>query len=69
MLRNPAINIIFVAARRGLPNAYKALMNDHGLKARDLGEMLNLSKGTVSKILNYQNGLSKDSIRKKQVEV
>ena len=42
----------------------KALMEDHNLKAKDLAEILNLSKGTVSKILNYHKGLSKDTIRK-----
>ena len=42
----------------------KSLMEDHKLKAKDLAELLNLSKGTVSKILNYQKGLSKESIRK-----
>lgn len=42
----------------------KALMEDHQLKAKDLTDILSLSKGTVSKILNYQKGLSKDTIRK-----
>lgn len=42
----------------------KTLMDEHGLKARDLVEILDLSKGTVSKILNYHKGLSKDTIRK-----
>jgi HTH-type transcriptional regulator / antitoxin HigA len=42
----------------------KTLMDEHGLKAKDLVEILDLSKGTVSKILNYQKGLSKDTIRK-----
>ncbi|MFW5758509.1 MAG: helix-turn-helix domain-containing protein [Bacteroidota bacterium] len=42
----------------------KALMNDNNLRAKDLVEILNLSKGTISKILNYQKGLSKDTIRK-----
>ncbi|MGF1587280.1 MAG: type II toxin-antitoxin system HigA family antitoxin [Bacteroidales bacterium] len=41
----------------------KALMNEHNLKAKDLVDILNLSKGTISKILNYQKGLSKDTIR------
>lgn len=31
----------------------KALMEEHNLKAKDLVGILNLSKGTVSKILNY----------------
>ena len=39
------------------------IMEDHGLKAKDLAEILGLTKGTVSKILNYQKGLSKQSIR------
>jgi HTH-type transcriptional regulator/antitoxin HigA len=42
----------------------KSLMNDHNLKSVDLVEILDLSKGTVSKILNYHKGLSKDTIRK-----
>lgn len=42
----------------------KALMNEHDLKAKDLTGILNLSKGTISKILNYHKGLSKDTIRK-----
>ncbi|WP_010417405.1 helix-turn-helix domain-containing protein [Anaerophaga thermohalophila] len=42
----------------------KALMEEHDLKAKDLVEILNLSKGTISKILNYHKGLSKDTIRK-----
>ena len=41
----------------------KGLMNEHNLKAKDLVDILNLSKGTISKILNYQKGLSKDTIR------
>lgn len=42
----------------------KYLMDDHHLKAKDLVEILDISKGTVSKILNYHKGLSKDTIRK-----
>ena len=42
----------------------KLLMNEHRLKAKDIAELLSLSKGTVSKILNYQKGLSKETIRK-----
>ena len=42
----------------------KFLMEDHKLKSKDLVEILGLSKGTVSKILNYQKGFSKASIRK-----
>lgn len=42
----------------------KSLMNEHDLKAKDLARILNLSKGTISKILNYHKGLSKDTIRK-----
>ena len=41
----------------------KGLMAENGLKANDLVEILDLSKGTVSKILNYHKGLSKDTIR------
>jgi HTH-type transcriptional regulator/antitoxin HigA len=42
----------------------KSLMEENKLKAVDLANILELSKGTVSKILNYQKGLSKDTIRK-----
>ncbi|MFO8066105.1 MAG: helix-turn-helix domain-containing protein [Bacteroidales bacterium] len=42
----------------------KVLMNDNNLKAKDLVYILDLSKGTISKILNYHKGLSKDTIRK-----
>ena len=42
----------------------KALMEEHNLKAKDLAEIVDLSKGTISKILNYHKGLSKDTIRK-----
>ena len=41
----------------------KALMKDHDLKGKDLVDMLDLSKGTISKILNYQKGFSKKTIR------
>ena len=42
----------------------KSLMEENGLKSKDLVQILNLSKGTVSKILNYHKGLSKETIRK-----
>ena len=42
----------------------KALLDENNLKPKDLVEILGLSKGTVSKILNYHKGLSKESIRK-----
>lgn len=42
----------------------KSLMEEHNLKAKDLVNILDLSKGTVSKILNYHKGLSKGTIRK-----
>ncbi len=42
----------------------KALMDEKDLRAKDLTGILDLSKGTVSKILNYHKGLSKDTIRK-----
>jgi len=41
----------------------KSLMSEHNLRAKDLTEILDLTKGTVSKILNYQKGLSKETIR------
>ena len=42
----------------------KSLMDENSIKAKDLVEILSLSKGTVSKILNYHKGLSKETIRK-----
>lgn len=42
----------------------KSLMESNNLKAKDLVQILDLSKGTISKILNYQKGLSKETIRK-----
>lgn len=42
----------------------KSLMAENDLKSKDLVEILGLSKGTVSKILNYHKGLSKETIRK-----
>ena len=41
----------------------KYLMSDHDLKAKDLVEIMGVSKGMVSSILNYKKGLSKQSIR------
>jgi len=42
----------------------KSLMTENNLKSKDLVVILGLSKGTVSKILNYHKGLSKETIRK-----
>ena len=41
----------------------KSLMKDHKMKAVDLANLLNVSKGLVSDMLNYKKGLSKDTIR------
>ena len=41
----------------------KELMDENNIFAKDLVNILNLSKGTISKILDYQTGLSKESIR------
>ncbi len=41
-----------------------SLIKDHNLKAKDLVEILGISKGYVSDILHYKKGLSKDVIRK-----
>lgn len=38
-------------------------MKEHEMKANDLAALLNVNKSTVSRILNYQKGLSKRSIR------
>ena len=40
-----------------------SLMDEHGLKAKDLATILDISKGYVSDILNYKKGLSKEVIR------
>jgi len=42
----------------------KALMENHDLQSKDLVTIIDLSKGTISKILNYHKGLSKETIRK-----
>ena len=41
----------------------KSLMKDHKMKAVDLANLLDVSKGLVSDILNYKKGLSKETIR------
>ena len=41
-----------------------SFIKDHDLKAKDLVEILGISKGYVSDILNYKKGLSKGVIRK-----
>lgn len=41
-----------------------SLMADHNVIARDLVNILEISKGYVSDILNYKKGLSKEVIRK-----
>ena len=42
----------------------RSLMDDHGMKAKDLAELLDISKSHVSEILHYKKGLSKSIIRK-----
>ncbi len=41
----------------------KSLMKENNLKSKDLIEILKVSKGMVSSILNYRRGLSKENIR------
>ena len=41
-----------------------SLMKDHQMKPKDLVDLLSISKGYVSDILNYKKGLSKEVIRK-----
>ncbi len=41
-----------------------SLMEEHSIKAKDLVNILDISKGYVSDILNYKKGLSKGVIRK-----
>lgn len=42
----------------------KYLMQEHNMKAVTLAEVLNLSEGLVSDMLNYKKGLSKETIRR-----
>jgi HTH-type transcriptional regulator / antitoxin HigA len=42
----------------------RSLMDEHNLKAKDLVEILGVSKGLISDILNYKKGLSKEIIRR-----
>ena len=42
----------------------KSLLDERDLKSKDLVDILGLTKGTISKILNYNKGFSKDTIRK-----
>lgn len=42
----------------------KFLMDNHNLKREHMMEILDVSKSTLSKILNYKKGLSKTVIRK-----
>ena len=41
----------------------KSLMKDHKMKAVKLANLLDVSEGLVSDILNYKKGLSKETIR------
>ncbi|MDH7463743.1 transcriptional regulator [Chitinophagaceae bacterium 26-R-25] len=41
----------------------KSLMKSHKMKAIGLAELLNVSEGLVSDMLNYKKGLSKDTVR------
>lgn len=42
----------------------RSFMQDHHLKPQNLSEILGISKGYVSDILNYKKGLSKEVVRK-----
>ncbi len=41
----------------------KILMKENNIKSKDLVEILGVSKGMVSSILNYRRGFSKENIR------
>jgi HTH-type transcriptional regulator / antitoxin HigA len=41
----------------------KSLMKGHKMKSVDLAQLLKVSKGLVSDILNYKKGFSKETIR------
>lgn len=40
-----------------------SLMEEKGMKAKDLADKLGVSKGLISDILNYKKGMSKEVIR------
>jgi HTH-type transcriptional regulator/antitoxin HigA len=40
-----------------------SLMKDHNMKSYQLADLLNVSEGSVSDMLHYRRGLSKNSIR------
>ena len=40
-----------------------SLMEEKGMKAKDLADKLEVSKGLISDILNYKKGMSKEIIR------
>lgn len=42
----------------------RSFMEEHEMKSKDLVDLLGISKGYVSDILNYKKGMSKDVIRK-----
>ncbi len=42
---------------------FHSLMKEHNLRAKNLVNILGVSKGMISDILNYKKGLSKDIIR------
>ena len=41
----------------------KSLMKDHKMKSYQLAQLLNVSEGLISDMLNYKKGLSKETIR------
>ncbi|MER3499286.1 MAG: transcriptional regulator [Chitinophagaceae bacterium] len=41
-----------------------SLMDEHGMKPKDLVDLLGINKAYVSEILHYKKGLSKEVIRK-----
>ncbi|MEQ9102536.1 MAG: helix-turn-helix domain-containing protein [Imperialibacter sp.] len=42
----------------------RSFMEEHEMKSKDLVDLLGISKGYVSDILNYKKGMSKEVIRK-----
>ncbi len=42
----------------------KLVMDEHKLKAKDIATLLDVNKSTVSEILHYRKGFSKEIIRK-----
>jgi HTH-type transcriptional regulator/antitoxin HigA len=54
----------FIHTRRDPVQSLRSFMDNRNMKSKDLVELLEVSKGYVSDILNYKKGFSKQVIRK-----